>query len=310
MSLLNEMQGISTSEVDPSQVVLEGTEAIPGSSSKKSKSGSGHKHRHILVVEDNPINQKLMLRLLQKKGFTVQVAENGIEALKMVNKQEYDLIFMDVQMPEMDGLEATRRIRLHEEDGQHPIVIALTAEGPAGDRIECLKAGMDDFLAKPLDIDRLALLLAKYLPDSLQEDLPVIREGDTETSSVEVPLRVEAALPRFGGDPEVYFDFLNHFIRQLKQTDAQMRAAYKNGDVSQLHSISHSLKGTAANFEANGICKAAGALEELTYNNTLVGAFTLINDISSEISTLETYCHDHVTMRKKTLVPHPAPDGN
>jgi HPt (histidine-containing phosphotransfer) domain-containing protein len=189
-------------------------------------------------------------------------------------------------------------------------VIALTAEGPAGDRIECLKAGMDDFLAKPLDIDRLTLLLEKYLPDSLQEELPASRESDTETVSVEVPLSIEAALPRFGGDSEIYFDFLNHFIRQLKQTDAQMRAAYQNGDVSQLHSISHSLKGTAANFEANGICKAAGALEELTYNNTLVGAFTLINDISNEISALEAFCRNHTAPRKKTLISHPAGDGN
>lgn len=253
----------------------------------------------ILLVEDNPINQKLMLRLLQKRGYMVAVAENGIAALRALSKQSFDLIFMDIQMPEMDGIEATRRIRVREHDGQHQVIIALTAEGPGGDKMECLKAGMDDYLAKPVDIDRLIALLERYTDNSIPtrsaSSIPTSLPAPQETGAV----NLVAALPRFGGEVEVYFNFLNHFIKQLKQTDQKMRAAYKTGDIEQLHAISHGLKGTAANFEAKAICDLASELEDITSNNSLVGAFPVINQISIEIPQVEAFYHNQMLMRRK-----------
>ncbi|MRS04249.1 response regulator, partial [bacterium] len=231
----------------------------------------------ILLVEDNPINQKLAMRLLQKGGHFVRMADNGIAALRILSQQAFDIVLMDLQMPEMDGLEATRQIRLKEPEGRHQVIIAMTAEGPGGEREKCFRAGMDAFIAKPLDIDALFTLLDKYTAEKkVGKILPgaeiLALEPETEL------VNIEDALPRFGGEIAVYFEFLARFIKQLKQTDQKLRAAYKKGDVEQLHSLSHGLKGTAANFEAITVRDSASALEELTANNTVVGAYTLIND--------------------------------
>ena len=261
---------------------------------------------HILLVEDNPINQKLMLRLLQKRGCQVSVADNGISALRALAKQRFDLIFMDIQMPEMDGIETTRRIRVREHDDQHQVIIAVTAEGPGGDRMECLRAGMDDYLAKPVEIDRLDSLLEKYIGTAtLIPGVPQELPAPQASQEIEM-INVAAALPRFGGEIEVYFDFLNRFIKQLKQTDQKMRAAYKNGDIEQLYAISHGLKGTAANFEARAICDLANSLEEVTSNNSLVGAYSLINEISNQIPKVEAFYHNQVLLRKRKAPVLPA----
>ncbi len=106
---------------------------------------------HILVAEDNPINQKLAVRLLEKKGYRATVAENGLVALACLEKHRFDMILMDVQMPEMGGLEATRRIRERERiSGGHIPIVAMTANAMVGDRERCLESGMDDYVSKPV----------------------------------------------------------------------------------------------------------------------------------------------------------------
>jgi signal transduction histidine kinase/DNA-binding response OmpR family regulator len=107
----------------------------------------------ILIAEDNPVNQTLTARVLQKLGYMPEIARNGIEALHAVNQKSFDLILMDVQMPEMDGLEATRQIRLL--DGDQPVIIAMTANALQGDREECMQAGMDDYISKPVKLEML-----------------------------------------------------------------------------------------------------------------------------------------------------------
>jgi CheY-like chemotaxis protein len=115
----------------------------------------------ILVVEDNLVNQKLALRLLQQMGYRADLASNGLEALESVARQAYDVVLMDVQMPEMDGLEASRRLNATYPSESRPRIVAMTANAVEGDREMCLEAGMDDYVAKPIRVDALmAALLA------------------------------------------------------------------------------------------------------------------------------------------------------
>ena len=117
----------------------------------------------ILLAEDNVVNQKLALRLLQQMGYRADLASNGVEAIQSIERQTYDVVLMDVQMPEMDGLEASRRITAQRKAGERPRIVAMTANAMQGDREECLAAGMDDYVTKPIRVDALveALLGAK-----------------------------------------------------------------------------------------------------------------------------------------------------
>jgi CheY-like chemotaxis protein len=118
----------------------------------------GMAQRHplrILLAEDNVVNQKLALRLLQQMGYRADVASNGIEAIECIERQAYDVVLMDVQMPEMDGLEASRRITARWSAGARPRIVAMTANAMQGDREMCLDAGMDDYLTKPIRVERL-----------------------------------------------------------------------------------------------------------------------------------------------------------
>ncbi len=133
----------------------------------KPKTGAGMAERHplrILVAEDNVVNQKLALRLLQQMGYRADLASNGIEAIESVERQTYDVVLMDVQMPEMDGLEASRRLTAKFSTDERPRIVAMTANAMAGDREACLAAGMDDYIAKPIRVDALVEALMQVTP--------------------------------------------------------------------------------------------------------------------------------------------------
>jgi len=118
-----------------------------------------HHSLRILLAEDNVVNQKLALRLLQQMGYRADLASNGLEAIECVARQTYDVVLMDVQMPEMDGFEASRRITARWPAGQRPRIVAMTANAMQGDREMCLASGMDDYLSKPIRVDELVRAL-------------------------------------------------------------------------------------------------------------------------------------------------------
>src|SRR5205814_2899411 len=115
----------------------------------------------ILLAEDNVVNQQLALRLLEKLGYRADVAANGLEAIEALERQPYDLLLSDVQMPEMDGLEATRQILERWPEGERPWIVAMTAEAMSGDRERCLAAGMNDYVAKPIRVEELVAAIKR-----------------------------------------------------------------------------------------------------------------------------------------------------
>jgi CheY-like chemotaxis protein len=141
------MSVFSDQSVSTPQIATEGVTLDPGM--------AAHHPLRILLAEDNVVNQKLALRLLSQMGYRADVAANGLEVLQAVKRQPYDVILMDVQMPEMDGLEATRRLCAGIATPERPHIIAMTANAMQGDREICLEAGMDDYLSKPIRVEEL-----------------------------------------------------------------------------------------------------------------------------------------------------------
>jgi CheY-like chemotaxis protein len=138
-------------------------------SAPKPRMDAGMAERHplrILLAEDNAVNQKLALRLLQQMGYRADVAGNGVEAIECIQRQTYDVVLMDVQMPEMDGLEASRRITARWPASERPRIVAMTANAMQGDREDCLAAGMDDYVTKPIRVEALVQALVSAAPRS------------------------------------------------------------------------------------------------------------------------------------------------
>jgi len=241
----------------------------------------------ILLAEDNPINQMLALRLLQKVGYSVDVVETGKQAVEAVQRKEYRIVLMDVQMPEMDGYEATRQIRDLKGDISKIPIIAMTAYAMAGDREKCLEAGMDDYIPKPLNVDETLELIKKYVSGYSAED----RMAQAKRASglrPKIPLYdLITALPRFGDDKTTFYEFLGAFITHLKKSTYELEAAIGSGDVGKVHFLSHSIKGASANFEIRSIREPAFEIETITQSGSLVGCEDLLNQIKSIIPVLE-----------------------
>jgi two-component system sensor histidine kinase/response regulator len=132
-----------------------------------------------LVVEDNPVNQRIAIKMVQRLGYRVHTAENGLEAMRKVRTRRYDIILMDCQMPEMDGYEATRAIRDMEAALAHTPIVAVTANAMASDRERCLAAGMDDFLSKPLTMAALQQVFGRYLEQASLNPTPAPHPSGT-----------------------------------------------------------------------------------------------------------------------------------
>ena len=225
---------------------------------------------HLLLAEDNAVNQRLAVRLLEKQGHQITVAPNGRQAVAAWQQSErenkpYDLILMDIQMPEMDGFEATRAIRQLQGDTAHVPIVAMTAHAMTGDKERCLDAGMDDYLSKPLQVDKMLEAIARLVPNGPgAENIPSAEEAcPAETIfGAETIFDAETALDRTGDDPELLEEILSLFRDQLVPTQKNIRSALAGCDGPALERAAHSLKGAAANVSAEEVRAAAAALED------------------------------------------------
>ncbi|MES2941060.1 MAG: response regulator [Pseudomonadota bacterium] len=221
----------------------------------------------ILVVEDNDINQQVARELLEDVGMVVDVADNGEIALQMVQRAPYDLVFMDMQMPVMDGLAATRRIRALRRFAQLPIV-AMTANAMEQDRRRCIEAGMNDAVIKPIDPEELWNALLKWLPQdgiapaagAQAADAAPPRGGDDLPEGV-AGLDTTLGLSRMLGKKPLYLAMLRRYMQGQKHVCAQIHDALAVGDMPTAERVAHTTRSVAGNLGASAVEELAAALE-------------------------------------------------
>jgi PAS domain S-box-containing protein len=235
----------------------------------------------ILVAEDNEVNRRVVTALLAKRGHRVLVAETGAAAVRIAFAEPVDLILMDVQMPEMDGLEATAAIRRHEATtGVHVPIIALTALAMKGDRELSLAAGMDGYLSKPINARELFSLIE---PIAATRNTPEVRAVESSPNdSADEALDVSELLERVEGSQELAATLGQIYREQSPALLAEMRDASEAGDAGRLERAAHTVKGAAANLSAKGVSRAALALEMMGRSGELRNARAALATLESE----------------------------
>ena len=244
----------------------------------------------VLLVEDNALNRELATALLSDAGLHCDVAENGTIALERLSQAAYDLVLMDMQMPVMDGLEATREIRQQARHDDLPIV-AMTANALATDRDRCLAAGMNDFLTKPIDPEQLLATLGRWITPA--PAVPPVGEGhvaaDTHTHTHIEP-DTQAAIPGLdiatglrlaGGKISLYRKLLGYFVTTQQDVIARIEAAFESNDHPTILRLVHTLKGVSAQVGAETVRSLAEQLERALRDNA---ALAVVEDIKSELS--------------------------
>ncbi|GLR14470.1 hypothetical protein GCM10007907_32600 [Chitinimonas prasina] len=215
----------------------------------------------ILLAEDNAMNQQLACALLEQDGHKVTVAHHGGEALDHFMSQPFDLILMDMQMPEMDGLAATRAIRALEEDGHLPIV-AMTANAMPEDRERCLAAGMDDFLTKPISVGKLRQVLAQIRPEGLEPARLAAEERVPAPLMVDTVFDPQAALETCGGNAGLVRELTSLFSAEWPSRRMALQVAWEAGDLPAVAKLAHTLKGSFGALASSEGVAASQALEQ------------------------------------------------
>jgi signal transduction histidine kinase/DNA-binding response OmpR family regulator/HPt (histidine-containing phosphotransfer) domain-containing protein len=238
----------------------------------------------ILLAEDHVTNRKLALLMLERLGYRADVAANGLEVLSALERQHYDVVLMDMQMPEMDGLDATRRIVQQWPKESRPRIIAMTANATKEDYQVCMEAGMDDYVVKPIRVKELtdALSRSRVVADAKviqpspgavapsETNLP--REGDFD------PAAITKLLELVGGSKTDLAELIRSFLEETPSLLLNLRRALENGDVELLRRAAHTLKSSARDFGATRLSELGQQLEILGKENKLLGATELVTE--------------------------------
>jgi two-component system, sensor histidine kinase and response regulator len=249
---------------------------------------------NILVVDDVEINRELLRLTLEKQGHRITMANNGQEAVEQFSQTVFDVIFMDMQMPVMDGYEAVREIRKVEQIqnlARTPIV-AMTAYALQGDREKCLDAGMDGYLSKPARPAEILAMLNQKVPDSMvrnNADQAITATFDISENRDESILVFDrnTLLERLGGKKEMLKVFLDMFDKNITGYLALLQAAFEQGDVEQVRIQAHTIKGAAGNISAIRVSKTAAAMETLAREDQLTEATDLFQRLKDEIAAFQ-----------------------
>jgi CheY-like chemotaxis protein len=227
----------------------------------------------ILLAEDNAMNQKVALRLLEQLGYRADVANNGREAIEALERQPYDVVLMDVQMPELDGLDATRRICEQWPEETRPHIIAMTANALPEDREACFAAGMNDYVAKPIRAEELVAALKRAKP---------LRNGDGELALDAAAL---GSLRDLGGD-EFLREVIDAFLADAPDQIATLRRSLEKQSTEELRRAAHTLKSNGATLGAEQFAELCRSLEQRAKDGELDGASELVDRIEHEYGPL------------------------
>jgi CheY-like chemotaxis protein/HPt (histidine-containing phosphotransfer) domain-containing protein len=216
----------------------------------------------ILLVEDNHVNQRVAINLLSKLGYAAHVANNGQEAVDILDRLPYGLVLMDCQMPVMDGFEATRSIRRAEQNSsRHIPIIAMTANAMQGDRESCLEAGMDEYLSKPIDQDALLAALRRWIP-AAGDDLATPAQQPPPTASGTGVIDMVRLRDLFGDDTDIVCELLEVFMKTTSPLLDKLKFAIVHSDFSAIKSIGHQIAGSAANLGVTRLHELGRAAEK------------------------------------------------
>jgi CheY-like chemotaxis protein/HPt (histidine-containing phosphotransfer) domain-containing protein len=252
----------------------------------------------ILLAEDNDLNSHLAKVLLELVGHKVVPAENGKVVLDRLAEEDFDMVFMDVQMPGMDGFEATAAIRANPAWAHLPI-IAMTAHAMKGDRERCLAAGMDDYVSKPLRMDEVLAAIARQSePEGSQKSQAPARGGDTsDDGPASAVLDRAGALSRLGGDETMFNEFLRLMLDGAESDVAEITEAVEADDALRIERLAHGLKGGAASLGADRLRDAALRLEIVGRSGDLTDARDALAHLREELSYLHGFVGDQTGAR-------------
>ncbi|MEI7483651.1 MAG: response regulator [Ignavibacteriota bacterium] len=224
-------------------------------------------HEHslkVLVAEDNMINQKLIVKILLQLGFNADVVSNGLEAIEELKRVRYDIVFMDVQMPEMDGLEATKYIVQNWKTDERPLIIAMTANVMQGDKEKCLNAGMDDYLSKPVVIDDVQKIIKKWVDLIKQKKLVSRRSIKT---SLMLDSDIIYGLKKLDGNNE-FSDVIKLYTDLAPELISEIKSSFRVNDLTNLKSAASNLKRISLNLGANRLAEICFKVESMNGNSS------------------------------------------
>ena len=271
----------------------------------------------VLVCDDNAINQKVASRLLQQIGYRPDVAANGLEALAALDRQPYDLIFMDVMMPEMNGLDATRTIRERQtQRGTYPnykpnlVIVAMTASAMGGDREKCLAAGMDDYVAKPVRMEELRTVVQRWSELAAREDVAEVPAAATAEPAPEpataappdehAPVDMTRLLDFTDGDPENLRELIQLYLTQTGQQFEQLHAAVQAADAEEVRRLAHSCAGASATCGVRKLVPLLREMERQGFERQLTTIAELSQQAEEEFGRvrafLEAYLAAHLDL--------------
>ena len=233
----------------------------------------------ILVVDDDELNQRMMRLILKREGHLIECVSNGLEAIEAIKAKSFDMVLMDLQMPVMDGLEASRRIREWENGHQRIFIVALTASYLPEKGRELFQAGIDNYLAKPFEVEHLRHILQYGLENRKSTPVSEPENVGLELSEDIQELNLQLGIQRVGGDSEIYKDLLKDFVAELPDKLENLWSFFKNKDMDGLGRAAHNLKGVSANLGALQLSEYAQRLEKQVgqgYTESLEGHLTAI----------------------------------